>query len=157
MHIYVYRCVYMSAQSSCSLWWIQLLPVVCRTCCTRITRPSSFVRLLAVLLFLLLELPEMGLDGGGGLLDLNGAERGSGVRGACPIAGIGVWARQDTGYSQRGWGNSHVDIVCSNDWVQTHSLHISLSSSGLFFWSRLNAVGFYSYSNQTRKNSLRLT
>lgn len=95
--------------------------------------PSLFVHLLAVLVFLLLELPVMGLDGGGGLVSFNGAERRN-RRGASPIAGIGVWARQDTWYSQRGSGNSHGDIVCSNDWVQRHGVQISLDSSGLFFW-----------------------
>lgn len=49
-----------------------------------------FVRLLSVLLFLLLKLPEMGLDGGSGLLNLDGAERRSNGRWTRPIAGVGV-------------------------------------------------------------------
>lgn len=49
--------------------------------------------LVAVLLLLLLELPEVGLDGGGRLLHLHGAQRGGGrhVRhGTHPVAHVGV-------------------------------------------------------------------
>lgn len=110
-----YAFVYVITQSSSILWWIHTCPPPA----SRPPSPSLFVHLLAVLVFLLLELPEVGLDGGGSLLDFNGAERRNGGHGhghgARPIAGIGVWARQDTGYSQRGRGNSHGDIVCSND------------------------------------------
>lgn len=96
--------------------------------------PWPAVHLLAVLVFLLLELPEMGLDGGGSLVSLNRAERGHSGQSACPIAGIGVWTRQDTGDSQRGRGNSHVGILCSNDWVQKHNLLLEVNWRRLFFW-----------------------
>lgn len=49
-----------------------------------------YVHLIAILLFLLLELPEVGLDGAGGLLDFHRAERRNGGQwdSAVPIAGI---------------------------------------------------------------------
>lgn len=83
--------------------------------CVRVLAPPCglSLHLLSVLLLLLLELPEVGLDGAGGLLHLNGAERRNG-RGACPVAGVGFWAGQETGDSQRG--NSRGGNVCSNDW-----------------------------------------
>lgn len=55
--------------------------------------PAPRAALIAVLLFLLLELSEMGLNGGGRLLDLDGAQRGGGwhVRhGTDPVADVGV-------------------------------------------------------------------
>lgn len=73
------------------------------------------LHLLPILLLLLLELPEVGLDGAGCFLHFNGAERRN-WRGARPVAGVGVWAGQKTGDSRRGRGNSHAGKVCSNDW-----------------------------------------
>lgn len=147
MSLYMHLCI--PTQSSSILWWIQrrphLLPVV----------SSLSVHLIAVLLLLLLELPEMGLDGGGGLLNFDGAEWRNSGHGARPIAGIGVWARQDTGYSQRGRGNSHGDIVCSNDWVQTHGAHISLDSHELVFWSTFSGFDLTLDLNQTFLVTLR--
>lgn len=104
---------YVSIACLSALWWIHrcahLLPAVS----TRLIRAL----LIAILLLLLLELSEMGLNGSGGLLDLNRAQRRSGwhVRHSTgPVADVGVWAGQDTGYSQRGRGNSHGGIVCSS-------------------------------------------
>lgn len=51
---------------------------------------SLFARLLAVLLFLLLQLPEVALDGCSGFLYLNRAEWRLSGGTACPVAGIGV-------------------------------------------------------------------
>lgn len=73
------------------------------------------LHLLPILLLLLLELPEVGLDGAGCFLHFNGAERRN-WRGARPVAGVGVWAGQKTGDSRRGRGNSRAGKVCSNDW-----------------------------------------
>lgn len=47
-----------------------------------------YVHLIAILLFLLLELPEVGLDGGGSLLRFHGAERRNGRDSAGPVAGV---------------------------------------------------------------------
>lgn len=51
--------------------------------------PFLSLHLLPILLLLLLELPEVGLDGAGCFLHFNGAERRNG-RGARPVAGVGV-------------------------------------------------------------------
>lgn len=48
-----------------------------------------FLRLLPVLMFLLLELPEVRLDGAGRFLHSSGAERRN-RRGARTVAGVGV-------------------------------------------------------------------
>jgi len=117
--------------------------------------PSLSVHLLAVLVFFLLELPEVGLDGRGGLLNLNGAEWRDIRRGTRPIAGNGVWARQDTGDSHRGRGNSHGDKVCSNDWVQTHGLLISFYSAGYFSDFDCIQLERRSYSNQNIEATFR--
>lgn len=55
-----------------------------------VVRLSRSVHLLAVLVFLLLEFPEMVLDGRGGLLNFNRAERRNSRHCACPVTGIGV-------------------------------------------------------------------
>lgn len=63
-----------------------LLNVLCfRVCAPPCGLP---LHLLSILLLLLLELPEVGLDGAGSLLHFNGAERRNG-RGTCPVAGVG--------------------------------------------------------------------
>lgn len=71
------------------LWWIHrrahLLPAV--------STPFFSALLIAILLLLLLELSEMGLNGGGGLLDLNRAQWRSGWHvwhGTGPVADVGV-------------------------------------------------------------------
>lgn len=128
-------CVCLSAQSSSiPRWAVPHLPA------PNPLSPSLLFHLLAVLLFLLLELPEVALDGGGGLLHFNGAEgrnrRNCAHAAAGPIAAVGVWAWQGTGHSQRGRSKGHGDIVCSNDWVQAHGVDISFHMSGLFFCTK---------------------
>lgn len=60
---------------------------------SRCLNPLFSDLLIAILLLLLLELSEMGLNGGGGLLDLNRAQRRSGWHvwhGTGPVADVGV-------------------------------------------------------------------
>lgn len=127
--------------------------------------PSIFVRLLPILLFLLLELPEMGLDGAGSLLNFNRAEWRIDGWDAPPVAGIGVWARQDTGYSHRGRGNSQGDIVCGNDEVQICAAFTISSQTGYFsdpkfqnlIWRLIsNWSGDFKMTTTGKKNSLHL-
>lgn len=111
----MYICICVCQGSSCFLWCSHT--VHSPASCPLPTPPSLFVHLLAVLVFLLLELPKMGLDGCSSLLNFYWAERRnqSSSSSTCPVAKIGVWAQQDTGDSQRGRSNSHGDKVCSND------------------------------------------
>lgn len=91
-----------------------------------------FLYLFPILLLLLLELPEVGLDGAGCFLHFNGAERRNG-RGAHPVAGAGVWAGQEAGDSQRSRGNSRTGKVCSNDWGSDTRCALKTSFKVSFF------------------------
>lgn len=67
-------------------------PQVCPPA-SRGLNPLFLAFLIAILLLLLLELSEMGLNCGGGLLDLNRAQRRSGWHvwhGTGPVADVGV-------------------------------------------------------------------
>lgn len=97
---------------------------------------SLSLHLLPVLLLLLLELSEVGLNGAGCFLHFNGAERRN-RRGACPVAGVGVWAGQETGDSQRGWGNSRAGKGCSNNWGSNTCCTLKLPFKSTFFLSPL--------------------
>lgn len=146
MYVHLHKCAFTcmcvcvwAQSSSIPRWAVPHLPA------PNPLSPSLHFHLLAILLLLLLELPEVALDGGGGLLHFNRAEwrnrRNCAHAAAGPVAAVGVWAWQGTGHSQRGRSKGHGDIFCSNDWVQAHGVDISFHNERAIFLYKV-WVGF---------------